>query len=449
MPTLFAGIDAGKTHHHCVVIDTAGTKLLSRRFRNTEPDILTLIGDVHQLITPETDAAADPDEGDGDEVVWATDLNHGGASLLLTVLEAHGQVAIYIPGRMIHFAARSYRGDGKTDAKDAAVIADQARMRRDLHPNTPATPEAIELRMLTDRRGDLVRDRTRAINRLRQLLLEIFPALEQAFDYASRRAALLLLTKYQTPGVIRRAGVARIASWLRARGARYTTQVATRAVEAAQQQYATVAGEQHIAAMIAELADDALRLSERTEQLDGRITEAVERNEQATLLTSMPGFGSLLAAEFVAASGGNVLLLAKADRLAGVCGLAPVSKDSGTISGNRHRPRRYDRRMLRTCYISAQTAARVCPQSSAYYQRKRGEGKSHVQAVLCLARRRINVIFAMLRDNRTFQTDHHAGAQHRDGLAPGTPDSGFSDAPACESPRPTGRRRADLVGVGG
>ncbi|MFZ2272085.1 IS110 family transposase, partial [Corynebacterium variabile] len=130
-----------------------------------------------------------------------TTHNHGGASLLLTLLEAHGQVAIYIPGRMIHFAARSYRGDGKTDAKDAAVIADQARMRRDLHPNTPATPEAIELRMLTDRQGDLVRDRTRAINRLRQLLLEIFPALEQAFDYASRRAALLLLTKYQTPGL--------------------------------------------------------------------------------------------------------------------------------------------------------------------------------------------------------------------------------------------------------
>ncbi|MGO1866477.1 transposase [Corynebacterium variabile] len=201
--------------------------------------------------------------------------------------------------------------------------------------------------------------------------------------------------------------------------------------------------------MIAELADDALRLSERTDQIDERIAEAVERNEQATLLTSMPGFGSLLAAEFVAASGGNVLLLGKADRLAGVCGLAPVSKDSGTISGNRHRPRRYDRRMLRACYISAQTAARVCPQSSACYQRKRGEGKSHVQAVLCLARRRINVIFAMLRDNRAFQTVHDAAVQHRDGLSVGRTDSGFSDAPACRSSRPTGRHGADLVRVGG
>ncbi|WP_130840240.1 transposase [Corynebacterium neomassiliense] len=279
--------------------------------------------------------------------------------------------------------------------------------------------------------------------------MEIFPALEQAFDYASRRAALLLLTKYQTPESIRLAGVTRIASWLRARGARYTTQVATRAVEAAQQQYTTVAGEEHLAAMIAELADDALRLSERTEQIDVRIAETVERNEQARLLTSMPGFGSLLAAEFVAASGGNVLLLGKADRLAGVCDLAPVSKDSGTISGNRHRPRRYDRRMLRACYISAQTAAWVFPQSSAYYQRKRGEGKSHVQAVLCLARRRINVIFAMLRDNRAFQTGHDADSQRSDRRTTGTPDSGFSDAPACQSSRPTDRRGADLVGVGG
>ena len=87
-----------------------------------------------------------------------------------------------------------YRGEGKTDAKDAAVIADQARMRRDLQPLRPEDDIAVELRILTSRRTDLVTDRTRAINRLRAQLLEYFPALERAFDYSASKAALILLS---------------------------------------------------------------------------------------------------------------------------------------------------------------------------------------------------------------------------------------------------------------
>ncbi|SFT22433.1 hypothetical protein SAMN04487982_110211 [Streptomyces sp. ok210] len=46
MPELWAGTDAGKAAHHCTVIDTAGTKLLSRRVPNNEAELLELIGDL-------------------------------------------------------------------------------------------------------------------------------------------------------------------------------------------------------------------------------------------------------------------------------------------------------------------------------------------------------------------------------------------------------------------
>ena len=72
-------------------------------------------------------------------------------------------------------------------------------MRRDLQPLRPGDDIAVELRILTARRTDLVADRTRAINRLRAQLLEYFPALERAFDYSKSKAALILLTGYQTP----------------------------------------------------------------------------------------------------------------------------------------------------------------------------------------------------------------------------------------------------------
>ena len=98
------------------------------------------------------------------------------------------------------------------------------------------------------------------------------------------------------------------------------------------------------------------------------------------------------------------------DRLAGVSGLAPVPRDSGRISGNRKRPRRYDRRLLRACYLSAQIAIRTDPASRTYYDRKRSEGKTHTQAVLALARRRLNVLWAMLRDHAAYRPAATAAA---------------------------------------
>jgi transposase len=102
-----------------------------------------------------------------------------------------------------------------------------------------------------------------------------------------------------------------------------------------------------------------------------------------------------------------------ADRLAGVAGLAPVPRDSGRITGNLHRPRRFNRRLIRASYLAAQLSVRYDPASKHYYDRKRAEGKRHAQAVLALARRRNNVLWAMLRDHTHDQqpiTNHAAAA---------------------------------------
>jgi transposase len=117
----------------------------------------------------------------------------------------------------------------------------------------------------------------------------------------------------------------------------------------------------------------------------------------------MPGLGPVLGAEFIAHTGGDLSIFDSADRLAGVAGLAPVPKDSGRISGNMRRPRRYCRRLLRVFCMSAMVAARSCPVSRTFYERKRAEGKGHKQAIIALARRRLNVLWALIRDGRAFE----------------------------------------------
>jgi transposase len=213
MARVWAGVDAGKAHHHCVVIDADGRKLLSRRVANDEPELLVLISDVTAL----------------GEVTWAIDLPDGGAALLIGLLLNAGQELLYIPGRAVNRAAGSYRGEGKTDARDATIIADQARMRRDLQPLRPGDELTAELKLLTARRADLVADRTRAISRLRGLLTSIFPALERALDLTVT-GPLTLLTGYQTAAALREAGPEALESWLRERKVRNAGKIAAAAV---------------------------------------------------------------------------------------------------------------------------------------------------------------------------------------------------------------------------
>lgn len=201
MPEIWAGADIGKEHHHCVVIDAQGERLLSRRVLNDESALLQLIGDVLAL---------------SKDTLWAVDINHGGAALLIGLLLGHDQPMVYLTSLAVHQASAACRGQGKTDAKDAFVVADQARMRKDLGVLRPGDEIAVDLKIVVRRRTDLVNDRTRHVNRLREQLLRIFLVLERALS-PTDKGPILLLTSYQTPAANRRSGAKRIKTWLKNR----------------------------------------------------------------------------------------------------------------------------------------------------------------------------------------------------------------------------------------
>ncbi|MBL3670728.1 IS110 family transposase [Streptomyces sp. M2CJ-2] len=389
MSRIWAGTDCGKTHHHTLVMDAEGDTLLSRRVANDEPELLKLIGDVLDL-------------ADDREVTWAMDMTGGEPALLIALLINHDQELVYIPGIAVNRASAGYRGAGKTDARDARVIADQARMRRDLQPIRPGDDASIELRLLTERRTDLVADRTRTTNRLKALLNSMFPALERALDIGTA-GSLLLLTGYQSPAAIRRTGLRRLTTWLRNRKVRNPEALAAKAVEAAERQHTAVAGESAIAKMVHTLAKEVMTLNEKITETDKLIESRFREHELAEVIQSLPGVGTTLGAEFLVAVGGSLEAFPSPDRLAAFAGVAPTPRDSGKVTGNHHRPQRYHRRLQRVFYTSALVSIQCDPNSRKFYDRKRAEGKRHVQAVLALARRRVNVLWALIRDRRCYQ----------------------------------------------
>jgi transposase len=135
--------------------------------------------------------------------------------------------------------------------------------------------------------------------------------------------------------------------------------------------------------VVARLAQTVLDLNAELVEVDAMIDATFQQHRLADIIASMPGFGFLLGAELLAATNGDLTPSTPSTDLPASAGLAPVPRDSGRISGNLKRPRRYDRRLLRVFYLAANNSIKTCCESRTYYDRKRSEGKRHFQAVLC------------------------------------------------------------------
>ncbi|MGO2944165.1 MAG: transposase, partial [Brevibacterium aurantiacum] len=113
-------------------------------------------------------------------------------------------------------------------------------------------------------------------------------------------------------------------------------------------------------------------------------------------LTSMPGVGVKTASQILLAAG-DFSAFKTAGHLAAYAGIAPVTRRSGTSIRGEFPSRAGNKRLKNALFHSAWVASCHDPLSKAYYERKRAEGKRHNAAVMCLARRRLNVMFAMVK----------------------------------------------------
>jgi transposase len=383
------GVDAGKLSHHATAVDAEGRVLWSQQVTNDQAVIEKLIAKAGATAT---------------EVRWAVDLTSAYAALLLALLVTAGQQVLYVPGAMVNRMSGAFTGEGKTDARDAKVIAETARLRRDLTQITTPDELVVELSLLVGHRADLMADWVRGVNRLRDLLTRVFPALERAFDY-STRAPLILLTGYCTPAAIRQASPEQLSEHLRTHRAHRASipGIVTKALAAADSQTVALPGESTTATLIARLARQLLELDREIKDLDKLISQRFRAHPQAKIIESMPGMGPILGAEFLAITAGDLAAFGTAARLATYAGLAPVPNDSGRRTGVLHRPRRYHRRLRHVFYMAAFASIKPDGPSREFYQRKRSERQRHTKAMIALARRLVDVLWALLRDDRVWQ----------------------------------------------
>ncbi|MCX4619735.1 MULTISPECIES: IS110 family RNA-guided transposase [Streptomyces] len=385
---VFLGLDVGKQTHHGHGLTPAGKKVFDKQLPNSEPKLRA----VFDKLTAKFGT-----------VLVVVDQPASIGALPLTVARDAGCQVAYLPGLAMRRIADLYPGEAKTDAKDAVVIADAARtMPHTLRTLDLADEVTAELTMLVGFDQDLAGEANRTSNRIRGLLTQFHPSLERVLGpRLDHQAVTWLLERYGSPQALRKAGRRRLVEIVRPRAPRMAERLVDDIFTALDEQTVVVPGTGTLDVIVPSLAKSLAAVHEQRRALEARIEALLEAHPLSQVLTSMPGIGVRTAAVLLATVGDGSSFPTAA-HLASYAGLAPATRQSGTSIHGEHAPRGGNRQLKRAMFLSA-FAALHDPTSRAYYDRCRARGKTHTQALLRLARHRISVLFAMLRDGTFYQ----------------------------------------------
>src|SRR5690625_2334798 len=274
---VFIGIDVGKTDHHAVAIDRAGTKLLDKPLPQDEAKLRALINKV---------------TGHG-RILIVVDQPATIGALPLAVAQDMGVMVGYLPGLAMRRIADLHPGEAKTDARDAAIIADAARtMPHTLRSIVLADEQAAQLSMLCGFDDDLAKQATATSNRIRGLLTQIHPALERVIGkHLDHPVMPALLAKYPGPDALRKAGQTRVSPWMRKYAPRAGARWAREIFEALGQQTVTVAGTDAAGLVLRQLATQLAQLRTARDEVFEQVESLVATHPLHELLTSMPAVG--------------------------------------------------------------------------------------------------------------------------------------------------------------
>lgn len=364
-PEIVIGLDVGKSSHWACVVTREGELLASKPVLNRENAIDGLYA-----------------QYPGALVVVDQVRNIG--SLALSRARLAGMPRAYLPG---------LAGDAKTDERDAMVIAKTALGIPDaLLPVADRPPEIEAARSLAAQRDFLTCENTRSKNRLRSILFESCPEFEAHADL-SDPATLKLMAAVGGPWSISEASPQVVGALTRGCGRAKVAALVESVGSSSRPRPAAVACEDRAVRLLAR------RISENAAEigsLASEISALLSADETRRCLLTVPGIGPRTASELVVSI--DIADFAGHDRLASRCGLAPRNRRSGTSISSVSASRQGNKRLKDLLVFSCNCLARSRNRWGGYYARCRDRGMPHGKALKAVARKRLKVIYAIMRD---------------------------------------------------
>lgn len=385
---VFIGLDVGKSEHHATALTTEGATIYDKPLPNDETKL-------DQLLAQLTDEHG--------PALLVVDQPATIGALPVAVAQASEKVQVaYLPGLTMRRVADLHPGTAKTDARDAYIIAETARtMPAALRQIAASDEQVAELAVLAGFDDDLRGQITATRNRLRGLLTQIHPGLERAVGAHLHQSGVLdVLTRWPTPQRLADAGRGHVRNRLKKHNPRLAETLTEEIFTALGAQTVVVAGTSAAATIIPALAQQLTSLYAQRSGVVEQVEALVIDHPLHRVLTSMPGVGVRTAARLLTEVVGRDFQTP--GHLASYAGLAPTTRRSGTSIRGEFANRGGNKRLKSALFTSAFASLNHAP-SRAYYDKKRAEGKRHKQAIIALARRRLDTLYAMLRDGTLYQ----------------------------------------------
>ena len=340
METAVVGVDAHRRTHTLVAVDQLGRKLAQKTIGTSSDSHAEAVRWARTRL--------------GAAVVWAVEDCRSLTARLERDLLAAGQKVIRVPPHLMSRSRASARELGKSDPIDALAVA-RAVLRE---PNLPVAchdKQSMELRLLVDRREDLVRHRVVTINRLLTRLHQLDPDWSKPRNWDARKPREALR------------------EWLDTQDG-----------------------------LLAELAreefQEMVRLTDSAHDVARRIGERVRL--AAPALLELPGCGELIAAKIVAEVAGIERFKNEA-AFARYIGVAPVPHWSGNTIGNTRLVRHGNRQLNAAIHRIAIVQISKEGPGKDYFQRRRAAGDTPLRALRSLKRRISRVVYNRLKACRT------------------------------------------------
>ncbi|TNC18173.1 IS110 family RNA-guided transposase [Amycolatopsis alkalitolerans] len=394
----FVGIDWAAAEHAVCVMDTTGKIVSQFVIKHSTDGIAGLVRRLAKL-------------GDPADIPIAIERPNG--RLVDLLLEAGHPVVPVKPNAIKTWREGEVLSGAKSDAGDAAVIAEYLRLRQHrLRVATPYSGETKALRTVVRTRDDLVEMRVAATNQLSALLEAHWPGAKAIFADVESPISLAFLTRYPTPAAVARLGEKRMQAFCVKHGysgRRSAAQLLDRLRTAPAGTTDDALTEALRDAVLA-MAGVLTALNTAIKDLDRSTVAHLGEHPDGKIFTSLPRSGQINAAQMLAEWGDARQAYDSPDSVAALAGCTPVTKESG-----KHRAVHFrwacNKRFRRAMTTFADNSRHASPWAAKIYKDATAAGKDHPHAVRVLARAWIRVIWRCWLDQTPYDPAQHGALQ--------------------------------------
>ncbi len=394
----FTGIDWAAEIHAVCVMDAAGKIVAQFTIAHSADGIATLIRRLARF-------------GDPAEVQAAIERPNG--RLVDLLLDAGHPVVPVKPNAIKAWREGEVLSGAKSDAGDAAVIAEYLRLRQ--HKLTVAVPysgQTRALRTVVRTRGDLVQTRVATANQLTALLEDSWPGAAVVFADIQSPIALAFLSRYRTPESARHLGEKRMAAFCASH--HYTgRRTAAELLQRLRSAPAGILEQAHTAALydaVLALVTVLTALGSAIKNLDRSAAARLGEHPDGAIFTSLPRSGQISAAQMLAEWGDCRQAYEHPDSVAALAGVTPVTRQSGKYRSVDFRWA-CNKRFRQAMTAFADNSRHASPWAAQIYAGAIAGGKDHPHAIRVLARAWIRVIYRCWLDGVPYDPARHGAAR--------------------------------------